>query len=288
MPWFVLLLVALPLAAGAFAAGRTDWQYQLAGLADPFLGRPAPGFTIILGVIASFLLAVGVWVGRALLRRTEPLAAGRMAPPRIRARWWFVLVVAWAAYGLGIASVAAAGGIRDYPGTMRLEFGPPVESTIEVPATCRTAVALPDVIAEVQPNVEGLYGLVLRNLPTGERRRSPEPTGVFVELIGGGNAATAYELPNVPVRPLPHIEMTLGTGETQSGPPIGFLGAYHYRVLDFEEAGMSGMVDVEGARFSDPFGDGTGPGSVRWVNLEIQNDPWPPAIAVRIEWTCRP
>jgi hypothetical protein len=82
--------------------------------------------------------------------------------------------------------------------------------------------------------------------------------------------------------------MTLGDGRKESEPAVGFLGAYDYRVVDVEESGMSGAVQVEGTRFPEPFGGGTGPGSVRWVNLEIPNDPWPPTLPIRIEWTCRP
>ena len=82
--------------------------------------------------------------------------------------------------------------------------------------------------------------------------------------------------------------MTLGDGERRKQPPIGFLEAYRYQAVEFAENGMTGRVDVEGTRFVVPFDDATGPGTSRWVNLEIPNDPWPPTIKVGIEWTCRP
>jgi hypothetical protein len=287
-PWLLVLLVSLPVALTTFGQGRKDWQYQLAGLADPFLGRPAPGFTIILGVIATALLVAGAWIGGILVRRDAPRAAAGPTPSRFRARWWFVLVAAWAAYGLGIASVAVAGGTEGHAGTMRMSFGNPIGSTIEVPATCRMAVGAPGVVAEVHPNADGLHQVVLRNVATGERPRWPAPTGVFVALVGDTSAAAAYPLPNVPERPLPYIEMTQGDGRTVTEPAVGILAVYDYRAVEFEEKGPSGMVRVEGTRFSEPFGGGTGPGSIRWVNLEIPNDPWPPTLQIRIEWTCEP
>jgi hypothetical protein len=286
--WIVLSVVALPVAANVFAEGRKDWQYQLAGLADPFLGRPAPGFTIAIGVVLTVLLAVGVGIVSFLNRRAEPREARSARPSRFRARWWFLLVAGWAAFALGIASVAVAGGQRVHDGTMRMTFGRPIASTIEIPATCRTPVGKPDVVAEVEPEAKGLHGLGLRNVATGERSPYPVPNGVSVRLLGDGSAATAYPLPNVPARPLPYIEMTLADGEAQRDPPIGFLRAYDYRVVDVAEDAMTGRARVEGARFSEPFGGGTGPGTVRWVNLEMPNDPWPPTITIDIEWTCRP
>jgi hypothetical protein len=285
--WLLVLLVSLPVVLTTFGQGRKDWQYQLAGLADPFLGRPAPGLTIMLGASATVLLVVGAWIVGAVGRRIDPHPVEHAAPPRFRARWWFVLVAAWAAYGFGIASVAAAGASVDLAGTMRMAFGRPIGATIEVPATCRTAVGAPDVVAEVQPNAEGLHQVILRNVATGERNRFPEPTGVTVALVGDRSAATAYPLPNLPDRPLPYIEMTLGDGRKETEPAIGFLAAYDYLVSDVEANGLSGIVHVEGTRFPEPFGGGTGPGSIRWVNLEIPNDPWPTTLPIRIEWICQ-
>ena len=284
--WIVLLVVALPVAASAFAEGRKDWQYQLAGLADPFLGRPAPGFTIAIGVVLTVLVAIGAWIVGSLVRRAEPREAEPARPSRFRARWWFVLLAGWGAFALGIASVAMAGGLRSYDGTMRLAFGRPISSTVEIAATCQVAVGKSDVVAEVAPRAQGLPRLLLRDVATGERRPWPAPAGVFVDLVGGGSAATAFELPNVPARPLPYIEMTLGDGQKQSNPPVGFLGAYDYQVVDVADNGMTGHAEVRGTRFAEPFGGGTGPGSLRWVNLEIPNDPWPPTITIDIEWTC--
>lgn len=286
--WIVLLVVSLPLAASAFAEGQKDWQYQLAGLADPFLGRPAPGFTIAIGVVLTVLVALGASLVQFLVRRTEPRDAEPARLSRFRARWWFVLLAGWGAFALGIASVAMAGGPRSYDGTMRFAFGRPISSEIEIAATCQTPVGQSDVVARVTPRGQGLFRMQVRNVATGERGPWPAPAGVFVDLMGDGSQATAFDLPNVPARPLPYIEATLGDGQKRSDPPVSFLGAYNYGVVDAVEKGMGGKAEVQGTRFAEPFGGGTGPGSVRWVNLEIPNDPWPPTITIDIEWICGP
>ncbi|HLO36618.1 MAG TPA: hypothetical protein VK194_11065 [Candidatus Deferrimicrobium sp.] len=290
--WLVVGIVAAPVAVWAFNQGVTDWQYQLAGLANPFLGRPAPGWSIAIGLVGTAVFGVVAWIVRTLARSLDGQpgsGASARGPAWTRPRWWLPLAAGWIAYALGSAAGAAGGGPRTYEATMRFAFGPPIAAAVEVPARCTTPVGKPAQVAEVEPRPEGLFRLTLLNAATGARSRYPEPTGVFAELVGTGAAATAYPLPNVPARVLPYLQATSGDGSTRSEPPIGILKAYDYRVVRVDDRGTSGTVDILGTRFGDPGGGGSAgnvPGSLRWVNLVIPDDPWPHTLAVTVSWSC--
>lgn len=286
--WVIVVGTGLPFALLAFRQGQTDWQYQLAGLADPFLGRPAPGWSIALGAIATVVVLLVGFIGRWMIRRSEPdlLTTGPSSP--FHARWWFALIVIWIGYGLGIASVAAGGGTTPMRGPLIFTFGRPIATSVQVAATCRTAVGKPDVIVEVTPTTQGLPRLVLRNPATGERNRYPEPTGAWAELVGGPAASAAYPLPNVPERPLPFLRATGMDGTVRDDPPISFLGSFLYQVSALDERGLSGSATLRGVRITDGYGGGTGPGTLRWMNLTLANDPWPERLDINVEWTCGP
>lgn len=97
---FAGIIVGTALVLWAFPGAIEDWQFQIAGLADPFLGRPAPGVTVLLGSIASIVV-----LGIALVRGRN----GRRAATR---SWWTVpLLAGWVAYGSG-AALTLAGGAR--------------------------------------------------------------------------------------------------------------------------------------------------------------------------------
>lgn len=82
--WLVVATVSVPGAIWAFNIGVLDWRYQLAGLADPFLGRPSPGATVLVGGLLS-----GIVLGVAFMARLRRRAGGveRQPAGRWRARW---------------------------------------------------------------------------------------------------------------------------------------------------------------------------------------------------------
>lgn len=274
----VAILVGTTLALWAFPRAIEDWQFQLAGLADPFLGRPAPGVTVILGSIVS-LVVLGI---AFVLGRGGPRAALRS--------WWTVpLVAAWLAYGAGAALTVAAGGQASHVGTLRYELGAPVTHVASVPAVCRTPVGKPEVIAEVRPStgsgtpaIGGLPMLFLHHAATG----LPERFGPLAESLasqaGDGSALARYEVPGLPDRVLPYLEARPDGGPTRTEPPIGFLAAYGYDVTGVQDHGRSGVATLTATRWEDPYG-GDG---LRWVNLRIPDDPWPESFELSIGWSC--
>jgi hypothetical protein len=283
LAWLTVVLVTVPVAAWAFAQAATDWRYELAGLANPFLGRPAPALTVVLGLMGTGLLAIVVRAARWIVRHSRWRSEARGAPrglTPIRPRWWIPLAGGWAAYALGAAIVVAAGGPRTYEATVRYAFGPPIGATIEVPATCRSPVGRPDLIAEIDPDARGLLRLGLLDRATGRLHWSQALVGLRDRA-----AKTAYPLPNVPARSLPYLFVTMGDGTTFTEPPIGFLGAYGYEVTHIDAPAMAGDAHVVGTRFRDRAGGLDGP---RWVDLEIPDDPWPQTLEVVVSWTCRP
>ena len=90
--------------------------------------------------------------------------------------------------------------------------------------------------------------------------------------------------PNVPEGPAPYLEVTSPDGTGRPDPPLTFLLAYDYRVLEFTESGLSGTARIQGTRFADPYGGS----ELEFVNLEIPNDPWPPTFELTMRWTCVP
>lgn len=275
----VAVVIGTALAIWAFPRAVEDWQFQLAGLADPFLGRPAPGASIILGSVLS-LVVLGVVL--ALGRR-----GGRRAG--LRSWWTLPLVAGWLAYGSGAALTLAGGGQTSYVGTLRYELGAPVSHTATVAAVCRTPVGKPTVVADVRPStgngtpaIGGLPMLSLREVATGR----PERFGPLAEPLssgaGDGSTLVPYPLPGLPDRVLPHREFRLDGGTTRIEPPIGFLAAYDYAVTGVEDRGLLGVAILEAMRREDPFGGDES----RWINLRIANEPWPETFELAIAWSC--
>jgi hypothetical protein len=166
---------------------------------------------------------------------------------------------------------------------MHLEFGAPISSVADVPATCRSVVGEPDQVARVTPDVDGLFQIDLRNVATGKAAGMTATLPVFVSLPNDGVPGNDFQVPNVPERPAPYIRMTFADGSTQDDLPISFVRAYEYRVLRLEDGGLAGgEADLLGVRFADPFGSD----SLRWMNLELPHDPWPAAVDVAVSWSC--
>jgi hypothetical protein len=269
-----LIAATIWVAGAAYAQGVEDWQYQLAGLANPFLGRPSPGSSVIVGLILSAGLGLGVAVARRFAR---PVPGGR---PWVRIRWWLALVAGWAAYGIGAALVLAGGGPTTYAGTVQVLFGPPLDRTAEVQATCRSVVGHPGIIAEVIPAVDGLLHIDLRNVATGQSDPSAIP--VTVRLTNDGIPNNEFVAPNLPDRPAPFLVHTNPDGSTEAQPPISFVTAYDYVTTAFAETGHAGSVELTGTRFEAPAQDS----SLHWEHLVIDDDPWPKSYRLTYRWTC--
>jgi hypothetical protein len=94
-----LSLLLVGIAFWAYSRGTVDWRWELAGLADAFLGRPDPAFTIIFFGICS-LLAIVVW---AVIRRISHSPLG--ASTTTRWQWWLVFGVLTAGLALVIQAV---------------------------------------------------------------------------------------------------------------------------------------------------------------------------------------
>jgi hypothetical protein len=264
----------LAFAALGYTQGTGDWRSQLEGGANPFVGRPAPWLTIGFGLIVTVVVVpIALWLRQGMRLSNE----GR---PRRRPRWWWPLGAWWGAYGLAAAVVLVGGGPRLYSGTVRYEFGAPISAISNVAATCRTPVGQPDVVSLVQPAPAGLPELAL---PTGPSTDDPAFGDLAPFPLSSGSPDTPrYEPPNVPARPLPYILETASDGTTRSEPPIGFLGAYDYRLTRLDAKGMTGDADIVGTRWKDPFTSVTN----QWVNLVLPNDPWPPRIDLKVAWSC--
>ena len=274
----IAVLVGAVVVLWAFPRAIEDWQFQLAGMADPFLGRPAPGVTVVLGVVAS-VVVLGVVV-----------ALGRSGRPAINRTWLILpLIAGWVAYGSGAALTLAGGGQESRPGTLQYELGAPVTHAATVPAVCRTPVGKPTALAEVRPTmgsatpaVAGLPMLQLRDRATGAVGRSGPSVVPVASGVGDGNVIAPFEVPGLPDRPRPYLEAREGHGAIRSEPPIGFLAAYDYAVTSLEDHGLSGVASIVATRWEDPY-DG---GGLRWVNLRIPDDPWPDTFELTIDWSC--
>jgi hypothetical protein len=278
----VLGMVLLVVAPWAYGRAVEDFQYKLADLKeDPLYLRGMPELTVLVGVVLSALVGAMAVIARAVVRRIGPATPTESAD-RLPWHWWWLLVAGWGGYLLGAAVVMAGPGRIDYQGSTHLEFGAPLSAGVDVPATCRSVVGRPGEISRVTPMADGLYQIDLRNGATGNVAAwSGAPPG-FVSLTDDGAARNDFEIPNVPERPAPYLQLTLADGSTQAEPPIPFVRAYDYRVTRVDERGLTGEADVLGTRFGDPYGSQT----LRWVNLEIPDDPWPATIEVTVSWSC--
>lgn len=269
-------LLLLAVAVATYGKGVEDWQFKLADLhEDPLYLRGMPELTVIVGIILSGL----AWIAGRIVRGRKP--APTPVGGRLRWHWWWLLVAGWGGYVAGSAVVIAGGPSTTLSGNLHFEFEAPIGSAIDVPATCRTVVGKPDLVADVAPANPGFPQLTLRSSVTGSGHLSgwPPAGASFTDGRGSGNDR---QVPNVPPRPAPYIQMTLLDGSTRAEPPISFTRAYNYWVIGLEERGMAGTADLLGVRFSDPFGSE----SLKWVNLEMPHDPWPAAVDVRLAWSC--
>jgi hypothetical protein len=273
----VLAIVSLAIAAVAVYRAIEDWRFQLAGLADPFLGRPSPGVTMIIGALISIVI-----LGGALLR----------SRPRARVTKSIVVLPVlafWGAYGLGAAMTVIGGGRSTYPGTLTYNFGPVIDHRVTVQADCHTPVGKPFVLSDVRPSIGqatgaigGLPMLRLRHEATGASGR-PDGMAEPVAFGLGDQPLPPYPVPGMTDRPRPYLVVTSDDGTPRSDPPIDFLRAYDYRVSSIDDVGMSGTATLHAERWTDPFGAG---GGLRWVDLVIADDPWPMSFDLSVAWIC--
>ncbi|HEX7497844.1 MAG TPA: hypothetical protein VF344_05200, partial [Candidatus Limnocylindrales bacterium] len=121
-------------AVWTFGQAQVDWRYKLAGLADAFLGRPAPEMSVVIGLALTAIIGVAA-LATGLVRWTmtaETDLAGRV----LGWSWLLVLIAGWGGYVTGGATVVAAGGPIDARANMHWEFGTPLNSAADVPGTC--------------------------------------------------------------------------------------------------------------------------------------------------------
>lgn len=264
-----LALLLVGIADWAYGRAAEDWTYRLADFKeDPLYLRGMPELSVIVGIVLSALVGALALITRAVVRRITP------APTRtaggLRWHWWWLLVAGWGGYVAGSAVVIAGGGPVDYRGSMYVEFGAPLGSVSDVPATCRSVVGRPELVAQVIPAVDGFVELHLRSAATG---RGQAWTPLTNDRVPGND----FEPPNVPVRPLPYAS-DRGVDGPIPRPPISFLRAYDYRPTQVTESGMSGVAELTGVRFTDLIGI--------WTNLAIPDDPWPETYEFTVGWTC--
>lgn len=269
----VCLLPFLAMAAStAYGTARVDWRYQVAGMADPFLGRPAPLVSIVIGLVVSLGVSA---IAAALHRSLGPspdLARGR---PLVVASWVVLLVAGWGGYAAGAASVLAAGGPADLTATLRWQFGAPLNSVGETSGICRTVVGRRDMLAGIEADYLGLPVIHLRDPVT--EKKVPTAFVPAQERWTPAGQRVAFEPVGVPVRPRPYL---MAGGDAQK--PISFLQAYSWRASRVVETGLTGTADLTGTRWADPYGGG----SLYWVDLVMSNDPWPPTFTLSVTWTC--
>jgi hypothetical protein len=287
-----LVLVLGYLAVVACRQAVTDWHYELAGLADPFLGRPAPWWSIGLGAIASVLVAIAWLSVRAVAARLSgPNASGSAAgasrddirgkrPWGRPIRWWWILAAAWGAYAVGGVATVLAGGPVDHPATMRFTIGAPVSTTFNVPATCRSAPGKPLVVAEVIPDAAGLPILGVRNAATGDPDTRTDaaghPIGVTLELTSDRGEGGAFVVPGLPAR-VPMYRLDMGIDGPLAGPETTFMRAYFYLAQEVDDRGSAGTLRAAATRTRLQF---------QVVNDLIPDDPWPQTYDLGISWTC--
>lgn len=263
--------VVAVVAAPGFGQARVDWNYELAGLADPFLGRPAPGWTLLWVGAAIVLYMIGVGVALWLMERPSQ---GRALVARW---WWLVPAAALGGYFLGALVTVAAGGPVDHPGTMRLQLGPPFNTSVEVPATCTTAPGRPDALVLVRGEGDGLPAIRVAN----------EATGVPLDLPGRVSTETARPasgpapevvIPGMPERP-PMYEVAQGVDGLESRAPITFLHAYGYYPVNATVDAWTGSARLDARRNYAP---------AFIVDQLVPDDPWPASYALTVSWACDP
>jgi hypothetical protein len=264
-------------AVWAFGQAQVDWRYKVAGLADAFLGRPAPEMSVIIGFALTAIIGVAA-LATGLVRWTMT-AATDLAGRVLGWSWLLLLIAGWGGYVTGGAIVVAAGGAIDYRANTHWEFGTPLNSAADVPGTCRSVVGQPETVAEVHLAVLGLPDIYLRDVVSG----TPVPlvrSALWTYHLGDYPEGSAvFEPPNVPERPRPYL--AAGGVHWQ---PISFVRAYNYWVTKINDSHLSGTAYLTGIRFNDPYGGGD---SLYWVDLTIPNDPWPPTYELTVSWACQ-
>jgi hypothetical protein len=272
-----LSLLLVGIAAWAYDRGAEDWRWQLSGvMEDPLFLRGVPGLTMIVLIVFSALVGVLALISGAVVRRMRP------SPTRTGDgsgwHWWWLLIAGWGGYVVGGAVVIVGGGPVDHRGSMHIESGAPLGSVADIPATCRSVVGEPYLMAQVIPAVDGLVELDLRNVATGRMYAGMPTLPVRAFVTDDGVPGNDFPPPNVPVRPLPHA-----SGRDLNGPipqpPISFVRAYDYvQVTRLTESGLSGVAQLTGVRFKDLIGI--------WTSLAIPDDPWPDTYELTVRWTC--
>ena len=264
----VIAVASAGIAHVTFGTGVTDFRYQVAGLADPFLGRPSPVVTFLLGGMVTTVATVILFVIPAARSQSIPW------------RWGWLIVAGWVAYMAGAITIASGPGSHTYAGAISLGFGAPLTSSAEVSATCRSVVGEPAHIASVEPSVGGLPRLDFHHVVTG---RSFEWIGGDPTLATWPFAnSSAFEPPGVPARVAIYQQYTDAAGTVTKQPPATFLRAYEFHVGEVKESGMSGSATLTGTRIPDRAPSG----NPRWVNHTIPDDPWPPIFTFVTRWTC--
>lgn len=293
------LVVLSVLAIWAYRQAIVDWRYDLAGLGDPFLGRPAPWFTVIVVTFVALVYSVIALTLRAVARRAlrgrrarRDFSSESVATPRgtggvvRRPRWWWPIGAAIGGYLAGSVLTVAAGGPVEHPGTLRFVFPEPIAGIVDIDARCRSGSGQPDVIAEVIPQAAGIPMVSLRNPATGVADGRVAPPG-WIHLPYVRPTADEYVLPNVPERPPVYLlnrapSVSSGGRQVQDAAimavPITFMGAYRYSSEDIEESIAAGRITASAVRTVDPYG--------LVLNELVPDDPWPDRYELGIEWTC--
>jgi len=261
------IAVLSPLALWSGTAAVTDYRYELAGLADPFLGRPAPAASIFVGVILSLAFAGAMLFVRHFWRSSE---GDRSA---LGWQWLLVPVVAWAGYFGGAATVIAGGGPVEYPGTLSLDFGQPIASTVQVNVTCWSVVGQPASMSELRHAGVTIF---LRSMATGDEHGRPVMSwslrpDLYTDLVP--EAARA--------RPAIVRQRLDGKGVVTGEEDVGFFQPYWWRVSGLSDGGLRGWFTLHLSR-AKPIDDSW----ERFLNVTVADDPWPQELDMKVTWAC--
>lgn len=260
------VFVLAPIAWWTFGVGTLEFRYSLAGWAAVY--GLVPEWTIGVGVLISLILA-GVMLVVHHRRRSTPTHG------RLRWRWWFILVAAWAGYFSGAAVIVAGGGPVESPSALRMELGEPIGETVQVEATCRSVVGEPDSIAEIRSSD---VHVALRSMPLG----GPAYEGPRFSLT---RLPPDAELVPQGVRERPAIirEWLDAGGRVTGQDEFSFYEAYSMTLVRSWEskAGSSGNATFHMSRLA--FQDTSW---VRFTNAVVADDPWPPEVDLTVSWTC--